>query len=444
MNGIRSHIAACALALLSWAAEAAQHHVCYQGDPAGGQPTGIYACYDDAGGSCRVERTTTSMSNPTTGLPNMPAVTATRYTFSSFASYTAKIIFTDTSGAVTTRDCVVNANSSGMSASPGAELTGFMTDGSGLLTTAVWKLVAPEPASAQRLTLWLPGDFVAVGGGALGTDKPMGGLVVESTQPDLTGGASATCDWRCWSARTADLGYSDPHRTTVYAIGMRITGLRAAELKLALRGFSSGGRSRPASIARSQADMAVGAGFDDPSTLLSGSVVASTDGSISPALLGQYITMSAPVVEESYPGCAAYFDCKPEMPVIGWRAEAMDHAFPRPGTVRSAVLALPSTIVVAGKSWRVRGTLVSASSPAVVSAPAIDVQGLPAGFALTGIGATVDWCCNKPYIHPRPAGNLLWKLEPRPDLRGASVAAKDHIFYSPARITGHAIGVRLE
>jgi hypothetical protein len=37
----------------------------------------------------------------------------------------------------------------------------------------------------------------------------------------------------------------------------------------------------------------------------------------------------------------------------------------------------------------------------------------------------------------------LWKLEPRADVGGASVAAKDHVISSPASITAYAIGIKL-
>ena len=58
-------------------------------------------------------------------------------------------------------------------------------------------------------------------------------------------------------------------------------------------------------------------------------------------------------------------------------------------------------------------------------------------YALTGVGASVDW---QSYGW---AGNMLWKLVPRPDLDGAEAASKDHGYYSPASVTAYALGVKL-
>jgi hypothetical protein len=77
------------------------------------------------------------------------------------------------------------------------------------------------------------------------------------------------------------------------------------------------------------------------------------------------------------------------------------------------------------------------ATSAVAAHPAVDVGGLRGEYALTGIGAAVDWRSHG------PSGNLLWKLEPRADLGGASVASKDHVFPSPATITGFALGIKL-
>jgi hypothetical protein len=70
--------------------------------------------------------------------------------------------------------------------------------------------------------------------------------------------------------------------------------------------------------------------------------------------------------------------------------------------------------------------------------PSIVVAGSPGEFALTAVGANVDWG-----MFTGGAGNLLWKLLPRPDIAGVEVASKDHWIYSPATITGYAVGAKL-
>ena len=58
-------------------------------------------------------------------------------------------------------------------------------------------------------------------------------------------------------------------------------------------------------------------------------------------------------------------------------------------------------------------------------------------YALISIGAVANW-------HVFPAmGNLLWNLQPREDLGGASVASKVHVVCSPAATTGCALGIKL-
>jgi vibriolysin len=77
-----------------------------------------------------------------------------------------------------------------------------------------------------------------------------------------------------------------------------------------------------------------------------------------------------------------------------------------------------------------------ATSP-VAQHPAVVVNGRRGEFALVGVGAFVDW---ESY---GLAGNLLWKLQPRPDLAGVEVGSKDHSIYSPATVTGYAVGLKL-
>ena len=66
----------------------------------------------------------------------------------------------------------------------------------------------------------------------------------------------------------------------------------------------------------------------------------------------------------------------------------------------------------------------------------LTIANVPAGHALSGCGAFVNWS---------GAGNLLWQIQPF--LSGGtqtacSVASKDHIEPSAASIHGYAIGIR--
>jgi hypothetical protein len=162
-------------------------------------------------------------------------------------------------------------------------------------------------------------------------------------------------------------------------------------------------------------------------------------------MIGQFATVSAPIIGNIF-RCtqdpSGFFSCGTVAAATGWRVESKDHVVSHPGWINLQMLALPLTINVGGVNWEVRGQYVSATS-AVAAHPAIDVSGLRGEYALTGIGATVDWRRVDRLSGQVAAGNLLWKLEPRADLGGASVAAKDHIISSPASITGYALGIKL-
>ena len=78
---------------------------------------------------------------------------------------------------------------------------------------------------------------------------------------------------------------------------------------------------------------------------------------------------------------------------------------------------------------RVRRQCAVAAHPSAVA-------NVPAGYALSGCGAFVNWS---------GAGSLLWRIQPF--LSGGtqtacSVASKDHIQSSAASIYGYAIGLR--
>ena len=425
-------VLALALATASWAAAAAQHQICFESEMLQSLPTATWGCRDDAGGSCTITPlfAGTPLGNT---LPGNPPGTFDVRQLPNAGNFGARFDFYDASGAfVLARTCTVNAVSPfGMrgAASRSSELTGFTTDSSGLVTTGVWKLLSATANSANRVTLEVPADFVAVGGGVIGQEAPYGALVTESHQSDTLGG-SGVGNWRRWTAKTSDLAYADAHRTTAYAIGMRIADMPARDLIALLKLQGQDNFPAIASVASNQATLpfkSIG-GF----VPLSGGVAAFADASNSLTLLGQFVTVTAPALQ----ACPVGQICK--LPaIVGWRVESKDHLVAHPGIVTTALLGMRSTVLVGGVTYRVVATYRSATS-AIAAHPAVDVAG-PTGYALTGIGASVAW---RGTDKPLP-GNLIWKLQPRPDLGGATVASKDHGLNSPASITGYALGIKL-
>lgn len=431
---------AAVLATASCLVGAAQHSICYEEEQRQSLPTGVWGCRDDAGGSCMVTPLTASGTVLGASVPGNPPGTYLVVQLPSAGTFAARIDFYDAAGAPSTsRICSINAVSpfgSRGAASQGAELAGFTSDASGLVSTGVWRLLSPTTASFNRVTVEVPADFVAVGGGAVGKESPYGALVTESYQSD-TMGSSGVGNWRRWTAKTADLIVADPHRTTVYAIGMRIAGLAARDLLPLLKLLPQDGSPAIAAEPTNRATIPpVPPKVSGSFVPLSGGVAAFADSSNSLTLTGQYATVTAPALEP----CPVGATCK-VLPIIAWRVESTDHLVAHPGTVNTTFLGMPSTVVVAGTTYSVLSRYVSATS-AVDAHPAVDVGGLR-GYALTGIGADVAW--RDPLQSPKsqPPGNLIWKLEPRPDLLGASVASKDHARSSPASITGYALGIKL-
>ncbi len=428
-----------AVFVLSSTASAAQHAICYESQMSESMPAAVWGCHEDAAGSCHIRQPDAWSEEIGSTLPGYPPGTYKVYRFASVATYTATIEFFDRNGAPSgTRDCSVSVRgSSGPgAASSGAQLTGFTTDASGMVTTGVWKLVAPTAYRYSKLDLQVPSEFVAVGGGATGAKTPLGALIVESCQSDNCFGYG---DWRRWSARTADMSIADatlanPHRTTVYAIGMKVNGLSASQLQSLISVTNQDSHPALAAHPTNQATLLpTPAGNAAP---LSGGVRAEASNSAG-TLLGQYLTESAPVIELPPPRCL--IGCAPR--VTGWKVASKDHLVSRPGTLGTWLLALPPRITIGSQTFQVVSKVVSATSGEAAH-PVVDVSGMRGEYALTGVGATVDWKRFDTLGTQVAAGNLLWKLEPRPDLGGATVASKDHAISSPARITGHALGIK--
>lgn len=446
MTAIIRVLGGLAMAALTSAVSAGQHYICYEGELQQSLPTGVFGCYDDSGGSCQISPQGAGFTLVGTQLPGGPAGNFRIYQFPNAGPFGADIHFFDSAGQfIVTRSCVINVKdfyAYGVRgpASPGAQLAGFTTDASGLVTTGVWKLVASSESSWRQLSVQVPADFVAVGGGAMGVENPYGALVAESYQSD-TINVVGNGDWRRWTARTSDLWVANPHRTTVYAIGMRIAGLAARDLIPMLRVVNQD--SYPAITAHPANQVSFPTSWQWEYVFLSGGAVARADSSNSANELGQFLTETAPIIEWGTPAwCPSDGPQCYEPMVNGWRVESKDHLVSHPGKVHTALLALPPKITVAGTTYQVVGGYVSAAS-GVAAHPAVDVSGLRGEFALTGIGASVDWRRYDSSGNQVAMGNLLWKLEPRPDLGGASVGSKDHALSSPASITGYALGIKL-
>ncbi|QFY09579.1 hypothetical protein GBF35_25620 [Nonomuraea phyllanthi] len=262
-------------------------------------------------------------------------------------------------------------------------------DSSGKVTIAVFQEVSSqEQAHHFDLQADVDPDMVVVGGGATATDKPNGALLTASYPNENRTG---------WRASSKDHNVPNPHRLTVYAIGMKINGLTRDDLMGNLRFVreTSDVAAHPVEdVSAPQGFKLIGGGFrvnwaPGPGNLATGS-----------------------------------------FPVGGsWKARSKDHFAASPCTIDVFGIALRNSIPGVGGWERIveDGTSSEAAHPSAHFS-------LDEAFALTGVGAEVF------FSEP---GSLLWKLEPRNgNVQGVTTASKDHQRSSPAKVKAYAIGIR--
>jgi hypothetical protein len=300
---------------------------------------------------------------------------------------------------------------------------GFNTDQSGLVMTGVWGAVS-APADMAFREVMVPPDFIAVGGGAEGTEFP-GNLVTASS-------SSGTRTWFAGVHSNVPAGTpAQPSPAIAAAIGLKIEGIASSTLQTMVQfpaAVSAGSVPHPSVSRTTDANGLSLAAWPQSVAAIGGGVQAGPPAS-SP--LGQYVTTTQPLFANQ---CYINFTC--EQIVTGWLAESKDHVNPSPGFVRASVTTLPKVLTINGATFHVE-TAVSQATSTVVAHPEITAA-LPGDFALTGVGAFVNW-----QTSPSAAGNMVWRLQPRTDINGVDAASKDQWFSSPASITAFAIGMKL-
>lgn len=443
--------------LATTSALAGRHHVCYQ-SPSEGRGstlrlTGVYACHDDAGGRCSIAVPPGAVSESTAfPLPpasGSPSGAARMFRFDSVIAARARIQFWNAGNASATpdavRDCTIalqdNTGTFGLGhfgpAEPAAELVGYTSDASGLVSTAVWRKLASSPRTNSSVTVKVPFDFVVTGGGAVGTESPNGALLYDSAPVDEvdTLDPNRAPLRRQWRAGALNNSVAEPMQAQVYAIAMKIEGVSIYDLRAWLLRSQS---VSPGAVANPNITQPVAYA----QVALGGGATAHAPDFNTTTPFGQYLTQSAPGVS-GFRNCDLLTrKCTYIEGVIDWRVESKDHAISRPGAAQAWLTTLPASLTIGGVAYQVVNQVVYATSGETAH-PSVDVSGLKGQFALTGVGASVDWKRFDSFGNLVSPGNLLWRLQPRPDLGGASVASKDHLFSSPARITAFALGIKL-
>jgi hypothetical protein len=425
----RRHGTAIAVTLATLSASSAyaagNHQICYQGPPFNNQPTIVVQCRSDLPGvSC-------SISSSASPVPYFPPAAGPSTVQSFKGAYgtpsTATILFSDGTQRTCTTEVVPLYQGYGGAftrvTATVPQLTGYTTDASGLLTTGIWSSQTTTAQRASTNIIAVPWDFALVGGGARGTNYPSGALISKMA-PD------GDLQNREWRVQTQDALTPQPHTNESYAIGMKIEGVGIASLRNLVVWRSGGSNPNPTAHPTSQA--VPPPGFP---VILGGG--ASAFAQAFPQT-GQFLTASS-AIPAVYGLCLTRV-CTEASGAVGWTAASKDHGVSAPGYVMTFVSSMPQTIQVntpAGpRTFTVesfgRGVISS-----VAAHPSIVVAGRSGEFALTGVGAWVDWQGYGSY------GNLLWQVVPRADIAGVEAGSKDHAYSSPARITGYVLGVKL-
>ncbi len=301
-------------------------------------------------------------------------------------------------------------------------LAGYTTDASGLVTTGVFSFVDNVSSvfvGQAKGYSFAPAGFLAAGGGVVGAESPIGTLLQSSYPYELPGSSPVGL----WIADTFEPLGLQLTRPVVYAIALAIEGLSGGELN--------------ALVEQEAWEVGAHGNVSSASSVIRLGRVLISGGAV--GRMGSNDQWNNPNLTATYPvqlPCLFSFCSNGRRPAVGWTAATKGFES-RTGQAVSMAVTMPERIVVGGASYRVRTNVTSASS-GLAQHPAAVVAGRPGEYALTAIGARVDWTAYG------TGGNYLWKLLPRPDIAGAEVASKDHAYSSPAVVTAFAVGMKLE
>jgi hypothetical protein len=431
-NAVRARISLLALLAAPLGSWAADHQICYQipPQPYSNNQTAIIArflCRTDGAtpAGCAIAAVQAAPGQAPvasfTDLNKTPTSDEAEAVLSTGGTFTGTVKFTDG----TVRNCTVEIpipyTLKPVLGTQNRLVQGFTTDVSGLVTTGVWMATSP-PSDPAFQEVVVPPDFVAVGGGVVGAEVP-NGVMVTSSQHDH--GNLAAYGPQLWSAGVHSNVPAQIGSATTYAIGLKIQGIPRATLQQMVA-FPLN-QTSPPGVAHPTLTLMTSATYPQGYIAISGGVQANQGASP----LGQYVTTSEPVTSQQ---CYANNTC--EQVVTGWTVASKDHINPSPWWIIGSLTTLPKVWTIGGAPWHIE-TWVSNASSAVLPHPSATVS-LPPDFALTSVGAFVNW-----QTSPTAAGNLLWDLKPRPDIDGAEAASKDESIPSPASLGVFAVGMKL-
>lgn len=266
-----------------------------------------------------------------------------------------------------------------------------------------------------EVTVLVPEDMVAVGGGGIGSPRP--GAFLTRSRPTLD--HQGEPDFQGWTVASTDHTAEDPHQLRGFAFGLKIAGMTRPDLVAALEWRRERSVLAPHPEALAELRLPVPArGTELPPNALLISGGFEVDEQLHNQTRANLLTATYPDFQR------------------GWRSASKDHFSPSPATIDSYAIGIREVLPV-GRI--IVGTMSFTSGPPADD-PAASAP-LPEAFALTGIGAFVRY--NEP-------GCMIWKLAPLLQQGGTTVrqgvdaAAKAHVESSLDTIQAWALGIRLE
>ncbi|MBM2620965.1 hypothetical protein JIG36_36245 [Actinoplanes sp. LDG1-06] len=275
------------------------------------------------------------------------------------------------------------------------------TDSSRLVTTAVFLNQAPDPPKPAffDLAAEVDRDMVVVGGGATAAEVPNGALLTASYPNE---------NRTAWLASSKDHRVPNPHRLTVFAIGMRINHPDMPRAALLSNLLYRKATSPPANHPR------VSAAVPDDFTLISGGFRVNW-----PPGAGNLATGSFPGDNEA---------------TNTWSARSKDHFIPSPCTIDVWSIAILTTLLIDHRVFQVQRRIDRLANAVAAQHPTALLE-FKGEHVLTGIGAKA---------RVEEPGQLLWRLEPVARGRvGATASSKDHEQPLSSFVTVSALGIKL-
>jgi hypothetical protein len=182
---------------------------------------------------------------------------------------------------------------------PGRTGVFSITDSSGALETKIWSCSSSSPVAHPVVQCTVDPDYVLVGGGAWAKYTGPGALLTASYPADPN-------TLRTWEGRSKDHGVSDPHILTVYAIGLKISGVSRSTLLgyMTVTQRTSEVAAYPMAGAASTDDIALSGGARDnwtgPGNMLTrvtyGDAAGKEHGWPDPSTITHYVISIAPLV----------------------------------------------------------------------------------------------------------------------------------------------------